>query len=128
MPNHSIEDVTSIIPKSHPSKPKSVVHDTNLSKEAFKVPSKKKEGTQPKETIYVPHAPFPDMLVLTNKAKHIDEINVVFQNVHINIPFFTTIKQIPSYAEFLKDLCIVKRRKNVLHNDFIVEQSTSVIQ
>ncbi|RDX67167.1 hypothetical protein CR513_53986, partial [Mucuna pruriens] len=35
----------------------------------------------------------------------------MFQRVEINIPLLNTIKQIPKYAKFLKELCVHKRRK-----------------
>ena len=38
------------------------------------------------------------------------------------------IKQIPSYAKFLKDLCTVKRKLGVNKDAFMIEQSTSLIR
>ena len=38
------------------------------------------------------------------------------------------IKQIPSYAKFLKDLCTVKRKLGVNKDAFMTEQSTSLIR
>ncbi|RDX97291.1 hypothetical protein CR513_19949, partial [Mucuna pruriens] len=35
----------------------------------------------------------------------------MFQKVEINIPLLDTIKQVPKYAKFLKELCVHKRRK-----------------
>ena len=39
---------------------------------------------------------------------HSPEIYEIFKQVKVNIPLLDAIKQIPSYAKFLKDLCIVK--------------------
>ena len=46
----------------------------------------------------------------------------------MNIPLLDAIKQIPSYAKFLKDLCTVKRKLGVHNYAFITEQSTSLIR
>ena len=45
----------------------------------------------------------------------------------INIPLLATIKEIPSYAKFLKDLCTVKRKLGVNKDAFMTEQSTYLI-
>ena len=46
----------------------------------------------------------------------------------MNIPLLDAIKQNPSYAKFLKDLCTVKRKLGVHNNAFMTEQSTSLIR
>ena len=46
----------------------------------------------------------------------------------MNILLLDVIKQIPSYAKFLKDLCTVKRKLGVHNDDFMIEQSTSLIR
>ena len=46
----------------------------------------------------------------------------------MNIPLLDAIKQIPSYAKFLKDLCTVKRKLVVKKEAFLLEQSTSLIR
>ena len=38
------------------------------------------------------------------------------------------IKQVPSYAKFLKDLCTVKRKLNVKKKAFLVEQVSAILQ
>jgi hypothetical protein len=38
------------------------------------------------------------------------------------------IKHVPSYAKFLKDLCIVKRKLNVKKKAFLVEQVSAILQ
>ena len=46
----------------------------------------------------------------------------------LNIPLLDAIKQISSYAKFLKDLCTVKRKLSVNKEAFMTEQSTSLIR
>ena len=46
----------------------------------------------------------------------------VLRQVKVNIPLLDMIKQVPTYAKFLKDLCIVKRGQNVDKKAFLTEQ------
>ena len=52
----------------------------------------------------------------------------VFKQVKINILLLDAIKQIPSYAKFLKDMCTAKRKHNVLKKVFLTKQVSSIIQ
>ena len=56
------------------------------------------------------------------------EILEVLKQVQVNIPFLDAIKQIPSYAKFLRDLCTVKRKLNVHKNAFFTKQVSAIIQ
>ncbi|RDX90153.1 hypothetical protein CR513_28013, partial [Mucuna pruriens] len=70
-------------------------------------------------TSYVPLAhiirsvplPFPTQTLLVRKAETDEDLLKMFQKVEINIPLLDTIKQIPKYAKFLKELCVYKRKK-----------------
>ena len=55
------------------------------------------------------------------------EIYELFKQIKLNITLLDAIKQIPSYAKFLKDLCTVKRKLGV-NKAFMTEQSTSLIR
>ncbi|XP_026443715.1 uncharacterized protein LOC113343807 isoform X2 [Papaver somniferum] len=68
------------------------------------------------------HAPFPHRLLSTKQLADNKDILDVFQQVKINIPLLSVIKQVPAYAEFLKDLCTVKRKHNVQKKAFLTEQ------
>ena len=50
------------------------------------------------------------------------EILEVLRQVKVNIPLLDMIKQVPTYAKFLKDLCTVKRGLNVEKKAFLTEQ------
>jgi hypothetical protein len=62
------------------------------------------------------------------KVNHNSEIFKTFKQVRINIPLLDAIKQVPSYAKFLKDLCIVKRKLNVKKKAFLAEQVNAILQ
>ena len=50
------------------------------------------------------------------------------RQVKVNIPLLDMIKQVPTYAKFLKDLCTVKRGLNVDKKAFLTEQVSAIIQ
>ena len=52
----------------------------------------------------------------------------VLRQVKVNITLLDMIKQVPTYAKFLKDLCIVKRGLNVDKKAFLTEQVSAIIQ
>ena len=49
--------------------------------------------------------PFPEALKEKKKVKNQTKILEVLMQVKVNIPLLDMIKQIPTYAKFLKDLC-----------------------
>ena len=77
---------------------------------------------------YVPPAPYPHRLRALTKVNNHSEIYELFKQVKLNVPLLDVIKQISSYAKFLKDLCTVKRKLGVNKEVYMTEQSTSLIQ
>ena len=72
--------------------------------------------------------PFPQALKAKKKAINQAEILEVLRQVKVNIPLLDMIIQVPTYAKFLKDLCIVKRGLNVDKKAFLTEQVSAIIQ
>ena len=72
--------------------------------------------------------PFPQALKIKKKAINQVEILEVLRQVKVNIPLLDMIKKVPTYAKFLKDLCIVKRGLNVDKKAFLTEQFSAIIQ
>ena len=54
--------------------------------------------------------PIPQVLHGKKGIKNASEILEVLRQVKVNIPLLDMIKQVPSYAKFLKDLCTIKKR------------------
>ena len=79
--------------------------------------SESKEGVKSEhykeKTDSPPTLPFPHAMTKQRKVNHNSKIFEIFKQVRINIPLLDAIKQVPSYAKFLKDLCIVKKKLNV---------------
>ena len=67
---------------------------------------------------YDPPVPFPTALILKLKKKkpiEEEEVRKLFEQVHINIPILDAIKQVPSYAKFLKSVCTPKRETKTIN-------------
>ena len=52
----------------------------------------------------------------------------MLRQVKVNIPLLDMIKQVPTYAKFLKDLCTVKKVLGIDKKAFLIEQVSSIIQ
>ena len=74
--------------------------------------------------------PPPFLQALKAKKKAINQVEIleVLKQVKVNIPLLYMIKQVPTYAKFLKDLCAVKRGLNVDKMAFLTEQVSPIIQ
>jgi hypothetical protein len=72
--------------------------------------------------------PFPQALKTSRKLDSSPEILENLRQVRINLPLLHVIKQVPSYAKILKDLCNMKRKQNVKKTAFLTEQVSALIQ
>ena len=80
------------------------------------------------KTDSLPALSFPHAMTKQRKVNHNFEIFKTFKQLRINIPLLDDIKQVPSYAKFLKDLCTVKRKLNVKKKAFLAEQVNVILQ
>ena len=71
---------------------------------------------------------FPQALRGKKKITNQAEIWEVLRQVKVNIPLLDMIKQVPTYAKFLKDLCTVKRGLGIEKKAFLTEQVSAIIQ
>ena len=94
-------------------------HDSTVNEEL--------ERTISKEDMMKNHSPppFPQALHGKKGINNASEILEVLRQVKVNIPFLDMIKQVPTYAKFLKDLCTIKRGLNVSKKAFLTEQVVS---
>ena len=72
--------------------------------------------------------PFPQALKAKKKVINQAEMLEVLRQVKVNIPLLDMIKQVPTYAKFLKDLCTIKIKLNVDKKAFLTEQVSAIIQ
>jgi hypothetical protein len=76
---------------------------------------------------FILKAPYPERLKAPKKNAQVAEILEVFKKVQINIPFLDAIQQVPSFAKFLKDFVIIKRKTNVPKKAYLTEQVSSIL-
>ena len=72
--------------------------------------------------------PFPQAQRGKKKIPNQVEIWEVLRQVKVNIPLLYMIKQVPTYAKFLKDLCTVKKGLGIEKKAFLTEQVNAIIQ
>ena len=72
--------------------------------------------------------PFPQALRSKKKASTQEGILELLRQVKVNIPLLDMIKQVPTYAKFLKDLCTVKKGLGINKKAFLTEQVSFIIQ
>ena len=72
--------------------------------------------------------PFSQVLRKKNNSVNQTEMLEVLRQVKVNIPLLDMIKQVPTYAKFLKDLCTVKKGLNVNKKAFLTEQVSAIIE
>ena len=72
--------------------------------------------------------PFPQALRGKKKVINQTEILEVLRQVKVNIPLLDMIKQVPTYAKFLKDSCTMKRGLSIDKKAFLTEQVSALIQ
>jgi hypothetical protein len=73
-------------------------------------PTKITTSTKVIKREYVTLPPFPQRLVKLKKEKQSLDVFETLKKVEINIPLLDAIKQIPSYAKFLRNYCTNKRK------------------
>ena len=52
----------------------------------------------------------------------------MMRQVKVNIPLLDMIKQVPTYAKFLKDFCTVKKGLGINKKAFLTEQVSCIIK
>ena len=74
--------------------------------------------------------PPPFLQALRGKKKASKQAGIleVLRQVKVNIPLLDMIKQVPTYAKFLKNLCTVKKGLDIDKKAFQTEQVSSIIQ
>lgn len=116
----------SFLPSPTPSKPPIPSEESPKQAPLEEETGKSKEGDVP-QTFTVP-APYPNRLRTPAKPNLNTDIYDVLKQVTVNLPLIDAIKQIPSYAKFLKDLCTHKRKLQVQKKVFLTEQVSSLFE
>ena len=74
--------------------------------------------------------PFPQALLRSKERNSTSKGEILEQlkQVKINLHLLHVIKQVPNYANVIKDLCTLKRRHNVKNKTVLTEQASTVIE
>ena len=127
-PNTRMDEVKAIITLRSGKELKQPI--TKPTEEGQEVKKAELEEVVTKETTVKNSTPLPFSQALKVKKEAINQAEIleVLRQVKVNIPLLDMIKQVPTYAKFLKDLCIVKRGLNVDKKAFLTEQVSVIIQ
>ena len=79
-----------------------------------------------KDVVYDPPLPFPQRAQKGRKDQYPGHILDQFKKVQINIPLLEAIKEVPSYAKFLKEMCTHKRKYGK-HEEVMLSETVSVV-
>ncbi|CAL8152415.1 unnamed protein product [Prunus armeniaca] len=79
------------------------------------------------ERVYVPPMPYPERLKPTVKDQQLTDFMKTLAKVQINLPLIDAIKNIPSYAKFLKDVCTKKKKLVDFEKVILTEQCSAVL-
>ena len=126
-PNARIDEVKAVVTLRSGKELKPIEPELVKSAPVVTEPLQEEQSVAKEEVkIRIP-PPFPQ--VLQKKKNHVNQTEMleVLRQVKVNIPLLDMIKQVPTYAKFLKDLCMVKKGLNVNKKAFLTEQVSGII-
>ena len=127
-PNVRTDEVKAVVTLRSGKELKPVVPELVKSAPSVDDPLQKEQSVDKEEVkIRIP-PPFPQVLRKKKNSVNQTEMLEVLRQVKVNIPFLDMIKQVPTYAKFLKDLCTVKKGLNVNKKAFLTEQVSAIIE
>ena len=126
-PNTRTDEVKAVVTLRSGKELKPAVPELVKSAPLVADPLQEEQSVGKKEVKISVPPPFPQ--VLRKKKYSINQIEMleVLRQVKVNIPLLDMIKQVPTYAKFLKDLCMVKKGLNVNKKAFLTEQVSAII-
>ena len=127
-PNSRIDEVKAVVTLRSGKELRPAV--PALTKTATTVVDSPEEEQSAKREEVKPSVPPAFQQALRKKKNSVNQTEIleVLRQVKVNIPFLDMIKQVPTYAKFLKDLCTVKRVLNVNKKTFLTEQVSAIIE
>ena len=82
----------------------------------------------PNVSAYKPKVPFPARLKQQQLDQQFSKFFKVFKKLHINIPFIDALRQMPSYAKFLKEILGNNRKLDDYETVRLNEECSAIIQ
>ena len=127
-PNAGTDEVKAVVTLRSGKELKPAVPELVKSAPSVADPLQEEQSVDKEEVkIRIP-PPFPQVLRKKKNSVNQTEMLEVLRQVKVNIPLLDMIKQVPTYAKFLKDLCTVKKGLNVNKKAFLTEQVSAIIE
>ena len=127
-PNAGTDEVKAVVTLRSGKELKPTVPELVKSAPSVADPLQEEQSVDKEEVkIRIP-PPFPQVLGKKKNSVNQTEMLEVLRQVKVNIPLLDMIKQVPTYAKFLKDLCTVKKGLNVNKKAFLTEQVSAIIE
>ncbi|XP_070042842.1 uncharacterized protein [Nicotiana tomentosiformis] len=95
------------------------------------VEKKKEENSrreEPEASKHMPALPFPQQLSREKLDKQFEIFLDVLKNVHVNLPFTEVLSQMPTYAKFLKEILMKKRKIEETSVVKLTEHCSAILQ
>ena len=127
-PNERPDEVKAVVTLRSGKELKPVVPELVKSDPTVDDPLQEEQSARKKEVKISVPPPFPQVLQKKKNPVNQTEMLEVLRQVKVNIPLLNMIKQVPTYAKFLKDLCTVKKGLNVNKKAFLTEQVSAIIE
>ena len=126
--NARIDEVKAVVTLRSGKEPRPAVPALAKSAPTVVDPPQEEQSANREEVKNSVPPPFPQALRKKKNSVNQTEMLEVLRQVKVNIPLLDMIKQVPTYAKFLKDLCTVKRGFNVNKKAFLTEQVSAIIK
>ena len=127
-PNAGTDEVKAVVTLRSGKELKSAVPELVKSTPSVADPLQEEQSVDKEEVkIRIP-PPFPQVLRKKKNSVNQTEMLEVLRQVKVNFPLLDMIKQVPTYAKFIKDLCTVKKGLNVNKKAFLTEQVSAIIE
>ena len=127
-PNVRIDEVKAVVTLRSGKELRPVVPALTKTTPTVADPPEEEQSAKREEVKTSVPPPFPQALRKKKNSVNQTEMLEVLRQMKVNIPLLDMIKQVPTYAKFLKDLCKVKRGFNVNKKAFLTEQVSAIIE
>ena len=127
-PNVRIDEVKAVVTLRSGKEPRPAVPALVKSSSTVADPPQEEQSASREEVKISVPPQFPQALRKKKSPVNQTKMLEVLRQVKVNIPLLDMIKQVPTYAKFLKDLCTVKRGLNVNKKAFLTEQVSAIIE
>ncbi|KAM1439543.1 hypothetical protein TB2_012665 [Malus domestica] len=113
---------------SQPKTDSGIVEKSANSKDSEQtVNSSENSAVIVEDRVYEPPMPYPERLKRKVKDQQLTDFMKTLSKVQINLPLIDAIKNIPSYAKFLKDVCTKKKKLVDFEKVILTEQCSAVL-